>query len=268
VAASRHIAWRTSIAGPTPPGHPPAWAPELSPEEEAIAWLGTERPNLHACTAYAATHGHLVHAVWIPVAISDFLHVQAWALNYLGVAQTVTGDYPSAATSVTQALELFRDFGDRHGEAAASINLGELLCLSSPHREARSYYDRALSIARDINAPLEQARALEGIGRCHSQEGNLGQDAAHLRQAASSVFAGDEPGRWTHWSRPAGRGQAAVAELAAALVLVYAAGPGVRPGVGRADGAGRPRGRGPAGGSGPGCVHRGPESGGDPVPAR
>ena len=139
MAASRHIAWRPSIAGPPPPGPAPAWAPELRTEEEAIAWLGTERANLHACVGYAAAHGRLVHAVRIPVAMSGFLHTQghwneavtlgqtalaaactagdrhgqAWALNQLGVAQELTGDYPAATASLTQALELFRDLGDR-----------------------------------------------------------------------------------------------------------------------------------------------------------
>jgi uncharacterized protein HemY len=78
---------------------------------------------------------------------------------------------------------LFRDLGKRHGEAGALINLGELRFRSSLHREARGYFTQALRIARDINAQAEQARALEGIGRCHSQEGNPGKGSVHLRQA-------------------------------------------------------------------------------------
>ena len=65
----------------------------------------------------------------------------------------------------------------------ASINLGELLFLSSAYREARGYFAQALSIARDIDTPVEEARALEGIGRSHVHEGNPGQGAADLRQA-------------------------------------------------------------------------------------
>jgi tetratricopeptide (TPR) repeat protein len=370
VAASRHIAWRTSSAGPPPPGHPPAWAPDLRTEEDAIAWMRTERPNLHACVRYAAAHGRLVHAVRIPVAMSDFLHIQghwneavtlaqaalsaartagdrqgqawalndlgnvqeltgaypaaaasqtralqlfrdlgdrqgqAWALNqlgtvqwltgdypaatasqtqalqlfgdlgdsigeasalnhlgtlqrltgeypasaisqthalkifrdvgdrrgqawalgdlgvvqrltgdyaaasasqsqalqlfcdlgdrhgqasalnHLGVVQRLTGDYPAATTSLTRAVTLYRELGDRYGLAEASINLGELLSLSSTrHHDARSHHTEALSIARDINAPFQEARALEGIGRCRIQEGSSGEGAAHLRQA-------------------------------------------------------------------------------------
>jgi Tfp pilus assembly protein PilF len=84
---------------------------------------------------------------------------------------------------LTQALQLFRDLDDRHGQAWASINLGEFLFLSSAYREARSYFTKALVIARDIDTPVEEARALEGIGRCHVREGNPGQGAADLRQA-------------------------------------------------------------------------------------
>ncbi len=249
VAASQHVAWRTSITGPPPPGSAPAWAPEMRTEEQAIAWLRAERANLHACADYAATHGRLVHVVWIPVAIIGFLHTQghwneaasfgqaalaaartigdgqgqacaltqlgsvqeltgdypaatasltralqlfgdlgdrrgqACALNHLGVVQQLTGDYPAATASLTRALELFGDLGDRHGQAGTSINLGELLFLSSAHREARGHFAQALSMARDINTPVEEARALEGIGRCHIQEGSPCQGAADLRQA-------------------------------------------------------------------------------------
>ena len=73
VTASRHTSWRPSIVGPSPPGPPPAWIPELRTEEEAIAWLGAERANLHACVGYAAAHARLVHAVRIPIAMSEFL---------------------------------------------------------------------------------------------------------------------------------------------------------------------------------------------------
>ena len=209
MTASRLIAWRTAIAEPPPPGHRPACAPELRTEEEAVTWLRTERPNLHACVDYAASHTRLGHAAGIPVAISDFMHArgywsealnlgqvalaaartvgdrqgQACALNQLGIAQELTGDYPAAAASQTEALQLFRDIGDRHGQAEAAINLGELRSLSSAHDDARGYYARALSIALDINAPDQEARSLEGIGRSHIQEGSPGQGAVYLRQA-------------------------------------------------------------------------------------
>jgi tetratricopeptide (TPR) repeat protein len=248
-AASRHTAWRTSVASPPLEGTAPAWAPGLRTEEETIAWLRTERSNLHACAGFAAAHGYLVHAVRIPVAMSGFLHIQghwrealavgqtalaaartagdrprqAWALNQLGVVQSLTGNYPAATASLTRALQLFtdigdkegqgsalthlgavqqatgncpaatasltralrlfRDLGDRHGQAGASISLAEILFLTSEYDQARRYFAQALDIAQDIGTPVEEARALEGIGLCRNQEESPGQGAEHLRRA-------------------------------------------------------------------------------------
>jgi hypothetical protein len=41
------------------------------------------------------------------------LPFRAWTLNDLGTVQQLTGDYPVAAASHQQALELFRDLGFR-----------------------------------------------------------------------------------------------------------------------------------------------------------
>ena len=49
--------------------------------------------------------------------------------------------------------------------------------------QARERYTRALAIARDLGALPEKARALEGIGNSHLQDGNPGQAAQYLRQA-------------------------------------------------------------------------------------
>ncbi len=190
VAASRHIAWHTSISGPPPPGPPPAWAPELRTKEEAIAWLDTERPNLHACADYAAAHGRLVHAVRIPVAMSDFLHMQghwneavtlgeaalaaartvgdrqgkAWASNQLGIVQELTGDYPAAAASLARALQLFRDLGDRHGQACALNQLGLVQWLTGDYPAAATSLARALQLFRDLGNRHGQAWSLDELG--------------------------------------------------------------------------------------------------------
>jgi tetratricopeptide (TPR) repeat protein len=48
---------------------------------------------------------------------------------------------------------------------------------------ARPYYQQALAIATSIAAQQEQARALEGLGRCHALEGNHSEERKILRQA-------------------------------------------------------------------------------------
>ena len=189
VTASQHIAWRTSVADSPLWGPAPTWAPELRTEEQAIAWLGTERANLHACAGYAAAHGRLVHAVWIPVATSGFLHTQghwneaaslgqaalsaartigdrqgqAWALHQLGIVQDLTGDYPAAASS-TQALQLFRDLGDRRGQAWALHDLGGVQERTGDHPAAAASLAQALQLFRDLGDRHGEAVASISLG--------------------------------------------------------------------------------------------------------
>ena len=78
---------------------------------------------------------------------------------------------------------MFRDLGDRDGQAEVLNNLGELLSRSADGQQARDHHARALAIAREISAPLEEARALEGLGHCLLRDGNPGDAAAHWQQA-------------------------------------------------------------------------------------
>ena len=50
---------------------------------------------------------------------------QANALNYLGAVRRMTGDYPAAAQALEQALGIYRDLGDRLGQANALLDLGD-----------------------------------------------------------------------------------------------------------------------------------------------
>ena len=104
------------------------------------------------------------------------------ALTYLGLVQKATGDSGQAAGNLRRALDLYRDLGDRLGEAQALNHLGELL---GPARaaSARAHHEQALEIATSIGASIDQARALEGIGRTHLHDGQPGRAVPPLRQA-------------------------------------------------------------------------------------
>ena len=58
-----------------------------------------------------------------------------------------------------------------------------MLSRRADRHQARDHHAEALAIAREISAPLEEARALEGIGHCLVQGGNPGDGAAHWQQA-------------------------------------------------------------------------------------
>ena len=196
--AGQHVAWRPSSADTPPPGPAPTWVPELRTEDEAVAWLGTERANLHACAGYAAAHDRLTHAVRIPAAMSSFLHTQghwnealslghdalaaartardqhgqAWTLNQLGVVQWLTGDYQGATASLTEALELFGELGDRHGQACALHDLGVTQWRTGDYPAATVSLTRALELFRDLADRHGQAWALEGLGEVQQRTGD------------------------------------------------------------------------------------------------
>jgi tetratricopeptide (TPR) repeat protein len=95
----------------------------------------------------------------------------------------LTGDYPAAAASQQQALALFRELGNRLGQADALNGLGELSTRTSAPGQARKRHAQALGIARDLRAPLAEARALEGLGHSHLRDGHIGEGIAQLKQA-------------------------------------------------------------------------------------
>src|SRR5262249_56433696 len=100
-----------------------------------------------------------------------------------GLAQQLPGDYPAAAASHQQALELNRALGDRVGQTETLNSLGELSSRTADGRQARDHHAQALAIARDLGTPLEEARALEGIGHSHLHDGNPALAATPLREA-------------------------------------------------------------------------------------
>ena len=67
-------------------------------------------------------------------------------------------------------------------------DLGEMLYRSGDSRQARDHHARALAIAGEISAPLEEARALEGLGHCLLPDGDPGAAAAMHWQQALAIY--------------------------------------------------------------------------------
>jgi hypothetical protein len=77
-------------------------------------------------------------------------------LDELGLLQQLTGDYPAAAASQRQALDMFRHLGDRLGQARALARamegIGRSLLRQDP-AEAATHLRHALEIYQDIGSP-------------------------------------------------------------------------------------------------------------------
>jgi tetratricopeptide (TPR) repeat protein/transcriptional regulator with XRE-family HTH domain len=100
-----------------------------------------------------------------------FRHQEAYDLGCLGAVQYLVGDYTTAAATLVHALRLYRDLGIRDGEAEVLNTLGEMCLAADTPSEGRVHHEEALTVARTIESLPNQARALEGIGRCRLRDG-------------------------------------------------------------------------------------------------
>ncbi|HEY2288820.1 MAG TPA: tetratricopeptide repeat protein [Streptosporangiaceae bacterium] len=130
-------------------------------------------------------------------------HGEASAHGRLGALRVLAGDFADATTALAAARRLYRELGHRGGEAgaitglavvqrmtgrrgeeAAVLNrLGTLRRQSGAPGEALACHRRALDLAREVRSPLEEARALEGAGRCALGTGRTAVAAVGFRQA-------------------------------------------------------------------------------------
>ena len=109
---------------------------------------------------------------------------QAFALNSLGVTRRKAGDYPGAFRDLAQALAEYRETGgDRGGRAETLNELGTLHRARGDVIQARGSHRQALSLARDIASPHDEACALAGLARCALDAGDIPGAVAGLGRA-------------------------------------------------------------------------------------
>ena len=173
-----------------PDGPAPAHAPDLTVPETARAWLRAERPNLDAAYTHAHSHHLDRHTTALAAGMAEILlsdgpwtralqiqqgaetaadqnrpGAHAAALTDLGLVRYLTGDYPGATDAQSRALEIFRQIGDRPGEANALHELGRVLTLTGDIAGAQDAQTRALEIFREIGDRLGEANALHELAR-------------------------------------------------------------------------------------------------------
>ena len=94
-----------------------------------------------------------------------------------------------------EALSLYRDVGDRRGEAKVHNNLGPIHLSNGYHRDALDAYQKSLQIFREIGGPQNEAILHHNIGSVHRYKGSYSEALAACRQALTIYRdIGDLPG--------------------------------------------------------------------------
>jgi tetratricopeptide (TPR) repeat protein len=105
---------------------------------------------------------------------------EADVLSDFGVCHQGLGDVDTADTEFRDALDIFRALGERLGEAQTLNRQGVLYRKRHALSQAETCHRRALDLARTVDSQLEEARAQEGIGKSASAEADR---AAALQEA-------------------------------------------------------------------------------------
>jgi tetratricopeptide (TPR) repeat protein/transcriptional regulator with XRE-family HTH domain len=186
-----------------------AATPTLASQEQALAWIRTERASLLACLDHATAAGHHARVITLTAGIAALLREdgpwaeaitrhtsavrsaqqlgdrlgQASALLSLGDAWQLTGDNPAAVRDLEEALSIFRDLGNRSGQGGALSNLGVVRRLTGEDRAAARDLEEALGIFRDLGNRLGQANTLLYLGEVRGRFGEYRAAVRDLEEA-------------------------------------------------------------------------------------
>jgi tetratricopeptide (TPR) repeat protein/transcriptional regulator with XRE-family HTH domain len=202
--ASRHLVRRSAILPEGLAETPLVATPDIQALKEASAWMGAERANLYAVTAYAASHGRSWFAVAIPAAMHGYLRY--------------SGTWDQALSAYRRALDLARGEGDWLAEANVLTDIGDIHRLSGNFESSMRSTTRAVDICRDHAHKIGEAHALTILGYAQHDTGD-NRAAGESLSSALRIYAGGgdrfgEAGTLTYM----GRMQIAIGDYQGALV--------------------------------------------------
>ncbi|MDQ1041969.1 tetratricopeptide repeat protein [Streptomyces sp. V4I2] len=169
---------------------PSTTSPRFPDRHHALAWLDDERPNLIATATATPPHDHPHTSTALAFALAQFLdyrrlfgdwitvtttsraiyrdlgdrHGEAMALNNLGLALRKMRRFGEAIDAHTQALAIYRDHGDHHREGVALSNLGGALAGVRRFEEAIDALTQAATIHHDLGDHHKEGGALNNLG--------------------------------------------------------------------------------------------------------
>jgi tetratricopeptide (TPR) repeat protein len=112
-----------------------------------------------------------------------------------GQAQERTGNPAAALNYFERALPIFREVGDRAGQANTLSNIGVVHRRRRDWQVARHYYERALPIFRDVRDRAGQAATLNNIGMAALRSGGRAGRARLLQAGPAHLPGGRGSGR-------------------------------------------------------------------------
>ncbi|MEU2131687.1 NB-ARC domain-containing protein [Streptomyces sp. NPDC018352] len=202
--AASFVGARIPTAAAETPGIPPAAMPRIDNVEQALAWIGGRRADLHAVADFAAVRSRQVHTVRMAAALHPYLRSQghwdealalhrsalaaaisagdlageAESLANLGAMQRLRGDCLGAVESHRRAREAHRQLGNALGEATAVHELGVVQRLLGDFAADHSAQQQARALYSAVGNRIGEANTLHELGTLHWLTGDLAASLA------------------------------------------------------------------------------------------
>ena len=123
------------------------------------------------------------------------VHAEATALSAAGVAYTNTGRTESAVDCLERSAHLFASINNVRGQAHAVLNLANVEFYDRGPAASRVHYEKALALYREAGDRIGEARALDNLGYGEGTLGNFDEAIDFLAHGlAVHVEVGDQHG--------------------------------------------------------------------------
>ena len=186
-------------------------------ENEALAWLERERPNLMAVLRYCASDGmdsvvwQLADAMWPLFLRLNYVDDRLEALELavraaeaegeeaaeaslqitLAAALRVRGQPAEAERCCRRSLELYRRLGNFRGQGQACHGLGKLHAFLGEFDRAQPWFAQALELWEQADYRRGMALAYQGLGRVAAACGDPGAEELLRRSHEGLLLEGD-----------------------------------------------------------------------------
>jgi CHAT domain-containing protein/Tfp pilus assembly protein PilF len=108
---------------------------------------------------------------------------EAQRLNELGIQLLSKGQFREALKTFQQALDIFREIGERPGEGATLSNIGAVYSNLGQYPQALKNYQQALAIHQEIDDKAGEGTTLSNIGVVYRSLGQYPQALENYQQA-------------------------------------------------------------------------------------
>ncbi|SEL69169.1 AfsR/SARP family transcriptional regulator [Streptacidiphilus jiangxiensis] len=188
--------------------HVPVACPPLAGEDDALAWLRTERANLLAAVDHAAGHSPR-HAAQLPAALHEFLRSQ--------------GHWAEAGAVHRTALEAATASGDLLGMAISLLNSGAVALYVDEYSVGAGYLGRAVALFEECDHRLGLAVSLHQLGAMHRLSGQYAKAEEALMRARTLFDHADHATHLAHLFTELGHVQQLTGQFAAATRTLQSA---------------------------------------------